>query len=144
MLGVEGEVETIDLFTTRLSHPDRSIVVVPNRKIVGEILHNYGSIRQIEIVVGVSYATNLDQAVAAVRAVLRGNPRVLPEPAPLVRVVATADSAINLAVQPWVKVPDYIPVIGELNQAIVEKFREAKIEMPFPQREVRILDGSAA
>jgi small-conductance mechanosensitive channel len=43
-----------------------------------------------------------------------------------------------------VKVPDYIPVIGELNQAIVEKFREAKIEMPFPQREVRILDGSAA
>jgi len=45
--GVEGQVEAIDLFSTRLSHPDRSIVVVPNRKIVGEILHNYGAIRQL-------------------------------------------------------------------------------------------------
>ena len=45
--GVEGRVEEISLFDTVLSHPDRSTVVVPNRKIVGEILHNYGSIRQI-------------------------------------------------------------------------------------------------
>src|SRR5215510_6110490 len=44
MVGVEGRVETIDLFTTSLSHADMSKVVVPNRKIVGEILHNYGKI----------------------------------------------------------------------------------------------------
>ena len=42
MVGVEGRVEAVDLFTTTLSHVDSSLVIVPNRKIVGEILHNYG------------------------------------------------------------------------------------------------------
>jgi len=51
MAGVEGRVESIDLFTTKLSHPDLSLVVVPNRKIVGEILHNYGEIRQLNLAV---------------------------------------------------------------------------------------------
>src|SRR5258706_7533021 len=41
IVGVEGQVESIELFSTRLSHADRSIVLVPNRKIVGEIMHNY-------------------------------------------------------------------------------------------------------
>src|SRR5271168_3737864 len=44
----EGQVENVSMFTTVLSHPDRSQVIIPNRKIVGEILHNYGKIRQIE------------------------------------------------------------------------------------------------
>ncbi|MFA6291932.1 MAG: mechanosensitive ion channel domain-containing protein, partial [Victivallales bacterium] len=51
--GVEGNVENISLFSTKLSHADKSVVVVPNRKIVGEILHNYGKIRQVNIIVGV-------------------------------------------------------------------------------------------
>lgn len=49
IVGVEGQVEEIDLFSTKLSHADRSMVVVPNRKIVGEILHNYGNIRQLNM-----------------------------------------------------------------------------------------------
>src|ERR1700693_1964314 len=75
--GVEGSVETIHLFSTTLSHADLSRVVIPNRKIVGEILHNYGQIRQVEVVVGVAYDTDLSRAVAAIREVLEGNPRVL-------------------------------------------------------------------
>src|SRR4051812_15108747 len=66
MAGVEGRVETIELFTTVLSHPDRSRVVIPNRKIVGEVLHNYGKIRQINVEVGVGYKTDLNVALAAV------------------------------------------------------------------------------
>jgi len=52
--GVEGQVKTIELFCTTLLHPDQSRVVVPNRKIVGEILHNYGQIRQLDMSVGVA------------------------------------------------------------------------------------------
>ena len=55
IVGVEGRVETINIFSTQLTHADRSRIVVPNRKIVGEILHNYGRIRQCELHVGVSY-----------------------------------------------------------------------------------------
>jgi small conductance mechanosensitive channel len=144
MVGVEGRVENIDLFTTKLGHPDRSIVVVPNRKIVGEILHNYGKIRQLDVIVGVAYATDLNLAITAINDVLKRNPRVLQDPEPVIRVVQTADSSINIAIKPWVNVPDYGPAIGEINQAVVEEFRRRNISIPFPQREIRLLNGTAA
>ncbi len=144
MLGVEGRVETIALFATRLSHADHSIVVVPNRKIVGEILHNYGRIRQLDLGVSVAYATDLNRALAAVNEVLRANPMVLKEPAAMVGVTSLADSSIDIAVKPWVNVPDYAVASAAINKAVVEKLREANIEIPFPQREIRILGASAA
>ncbi len=142
MAGEEGRVESIELFRTTLSHPDLSRVLVPNRKIVGEILHNYGSIRQLDVVVGVAYATDLNLAMAAIQTVLTANPRCLAEPAPVIRVIATGDSSINIAVKPWVKVPDYGRAIGEVNQAIVEEFRRRNISIPFPQREIRMLNAA--
>jgi small conductance mechanosensitive channel len=54
-----------------------------------------------------------------------------------------ADSSINLAVSPWTAVADYGPAQAEIYQAIVEQFRANKIEIPFPQREVRMLGGAA-
>src|SRR5215813_7118479 len=52
IVGVYGQVHTIELFATTLVHPDQSRVIIPNRKIVGEILHNYGTVRQLELTVG--------------------------------------------------------------------------------------------
>jgi len=143
MVGVEGRVEDIKLFNTVLSHADMSCIVVPNRKIIGEILHNYGGIRQLDIVVSVAYSTDLNAALAVVRDVLAQNPRTLKEPAPVIRVALLADSSINIAVQPWVNVPDYGPAIGEINQAMVEAFRARAISIPFPQREIRLLTPAA-
>ena len=59
IVGVYGQVSSIELFATTLLHPDQSRVIIPNRKIVGEILHNHGTIRQLELTVGVGYATDL-------------------------------------------------------------------------------------
>lgn len=143
MVGVEGRVEAIELFTTKLSHPDRSKIVVPNRKIVGEILHNYGSIRQLDVTVGVAYSTDLNAALAAVDTVLKSNERVLKDPPPVVRVSVLADSSINIAVKPWVPVLDYGVAVGEVNKAVVEEFRKRNISIPFPQREVRLLNPAA-
>lgn len=143
MAGVEGRVEAIELFNTKLSHPDMSRIIVPNRKIVGEILHNYGKIRQIEVVVGVAYDTDLNLALSAVTDVLNKNSRVLKEPAPVIRVAMLADSSINIMVAPWVGIPDYGAAIGEVNKAIVEDFRARGVSMPFPQREIRLLNPAA-
>ena len=139
--GVEGQVETIALFSTTLMHPDRSQLVIPNRRIVGEILHNYGSIRQISIVARVAYDTDLNQALAVIDETLRSNPRVLKDPAPVIQVSVLDDSSINIAAKPWTTVPDYSAAQGEINKAIVEVFRGRNIVIPFPQREVRILEG---
>jgi small conductance mechanosensitive channel len=142
IVGEEGRVEEITLFNTTLSHPDLSKVVIPNRKIAGEILHNHGEIRQLDLKIGVAYDTDLNQALSVVDEVLWGNPRVLREPAPRVQVSALADSSVNISVQPWASVTDYAPAIGELNKTLLETFRAKGISIPFPQREVRLLENA--
>ena len=139
----EGEVLDVRLFSTTLGHPDLSRVVIPNRKLVGEILHNYGQVRQLWIEVGVSYAADARAAVDAVAEVLRANPRVLREPEPGARIVRLAEWRVVIAATPWVKVPDYVAAGGELQQAILEAFRARGIALPVPQQDVRVVSSSA-
>ena len=137
----EGEVLDISLSNTTLGHADRSKVVIPNRKIVGEILHNYGRIRQLNVAVGVSYGTDMNVALGAIDEVLRANPHVLQDPAPGIAITRLADSSVVISVNPWVNVPDYIAAVGEVNKAILETFRARNVVIPFPQREVRMVGG---
>ncbi len=143
IIGCAGQVNTIDMFTTVLVHPDRSRVVIPNRKIVGEVLHNYGNIRQQDITVGVSYSTNLPAAIAVINQVLAANPRVLKDVPPVVVVGAFADSSIEILVKPWTSVNDFGLAAAEIKLAILESFRNSKIEIPFPQREIRVLNAGS-
>ncbi len=135
----EGEVLDISLFSTLLGHPDRSRVVIPNRKVAGEILHNYGTLRQLSVEVGVAYDTDIGAALRTIDEVLRANPRVLRDPAHVTSVARLADSRVLISVNPWVKVPDYGSATGEVNQSILEAFRSRKIEIPPPQCEIRML-----
>jgi len=143
IVGVEGRVENISLFSSTLSHTDLSRIVIPNRKIVGEILHNYGSIRQLQVMVGVAYDTELSHALAVIDEALKLNTRVLKDPTPVIQIAMLADSSINIAVKPWTAVMDYVAVTGEVNRAIVESFRGRNIVIPFPQQDVRILSHVA-
>ena len=142
-VGVEGEVEAITLFSTTLRHSDRSRIVVPNRKVVGEILQNFGSIRQCEIQVGIAYESDLSAVLGIIRELVEVNARVLKDPRPVIQVVNLADSAIVIAVKPWVAVSDYGPVAGEINQSLVEELRKREISIPYPQREIRLLKDAA-
>jgi small conductance mechanosensitive channel len=142
-VGVEGEVEAITLFSTTLRHADRSRIVVPNRKVVGEILQNFGRIRQCEIQVGIAYESDLSAALGIIRDLVQANERVLKDPKPVIQVVNLADSAIVIAVKPWVAVTDFGPVAGEINLSLVEELRRREIGIPYPQREVRLLKEAA-
>ncbi len=143
VVGVEGAVDTVSLFSTTLKHPDQSRIVVPNRKVVGEILQNFGSIRQSEVQVGIAYESDLSSALGTIRELVQANPRVLADPLPVIQVVALADSAVQIAVKPWVAVTDYGPVAGELNLSIAQELRRRGIAIPYPQREVRMLETAA-
>jgi small conductance mechanosensitive channel len=141
ILGVYGQVQTVELFSTCLLHSDMSRVVIPNHKIIGEILHNYGHIRQLDLSVGVGYASDLAEVLSVVQQIVAGNPRVLKTPAPVIGIANLAGSSITIAVKPWTAVPDVGPAQAEIYQAIVDHFRTRKIEIPFPQREVRLLNN---
>lgn len=132
LLGVHGDVVMIDIFSTRLMHPDHSSVIIPNRKIVGEILHNFGTIRQIHLTVDVVYKTDLDQALAIIRDVVASHPDVLKDPPPSVGVSNLGHPAVTIAIEPWTAVMHYASAQGELNKAIIEHFRAAHIEFPGP------------
>jgi small conductance mechanosensitive channel len=143
--GEEGRVETITLFSTTLSHPDRSLVVIPNRKISGEILHNFGRIRQLDLSVGVAYDTDLETAIATIAQVLKRNSRVLQDPPPVIQAVKLGEWAVSIGVKPWVLVTDYIPATGEINHAVLAALQAQRIEIPVPQQqEVRLMGASAA
>jgi small conductance mechanosensitive channel len=143
VVGVEGAVEAITLFSTVLRHADRSHIVVPNRRVVGEILQNFGRIRQCEIQVGLAYDSDLSLALGIIREVVQANARVLKDPIPVIQVVTLAESAVLIAVKPWVAVTDYGPVAGELNLSLVEELRKREISIPYPQHEVRLLKDAA-
>lgn len=141
LLGVYGQVTDISLFSTTLLHLDNSRVIVPNRKIVGEILHNYGKIRQLNLSVGIAYGSDTAMALEAVRAVLRQNPRILKEPEPVLGISALGESAITLAVSPWVSVEDFVAAQAEVYQAVLARFSDMKIEIPGPRTVVRLLNN---
>ena len=142
LLGVYGQVTDIALFSTTLLHADNSHVFVPNRKIVGEILHNYGKMRQLDLSVGVAYNTDLTMARTLVEDVLQQNPRVLKEPAPVIGIASLGDSFITLAIKPWVSVDDFVRAQAEVYQSLLERFQEKKIEIPGPRQAVRIINQS--
>jgi len=143
VVGVEGAVEAITLFSTTLRHTDRSRIVVPNRKVVGEILQNFGRVRQCDIQVGIGYESDLPAALAAIRDLVQANARVLADPKPVIQVVSLAESAVVIAVKPWVAVLDFVAAAGELNLSLVEELRRRNISIPYPQREVRLIENAA-
>jgi small conductance mechanosensitive channel len=142
LLGVYGEVIEIELFSTTLFHADNSRVIVPNRKIVGEILHNYGKIRQLDLSAGIAYEADLTLALLTVNNILQQNPHVLKEPAPVVGIASLNELAISLAVKPWVKVEDFVVAQAEIYQSVIEGFRDKKIKIPVPRREVSVINQS--
>lgn len=141
IVGEHGEVRDITLFNTVLSDPDGSTVVIPNRKIVGEIYHNYGRVRQLDLVVGVAYDSDLDLALAIIREVLQANPRVLQEPPALVQPVRFANSSIEIGVKPWVPMDQGFAARGEIHRAIARSFRERGISIPQELRVIGALHG---
>ena len=138
----EGEVLDVNLFSTTLGHLDRSKVIIPNRKIVGEILHNCGQIRRLALTVGIAYGSDVNAALRLIHDILGANPRVLQTRAPVVGVGRLADSSISLNINPWVAVPDFEAATSEINQAVLEVFRDQNVVIPFPQREVRMVPAS--
>lgn len=141
---VRGDVTAIELSSTILIQADFSRVVVPNRKIVGEILHNFGTMRQLTLTVRVPHTTDLTAALQAASQVVAQNARVLKDPAPTVGIAAVDDTGIKIAAWPWVRVTDVVAAEPELYLSLVEAFRARGIGVPAAAYEVRMLEAAGA
>jgi small conductance mechanosensitive channel len=141
--GVTGVVDEIRLAYTFLEDEDGVRILIPNRHIIGEIIHNSHATRLADTLVGVAYDSDIAQAIAVVRKVLQEIPEV-DEATAQVGLDAFADSSINLSVRFWIPTRQYHAVRFKVNQKILDALRAAGIVIAFPQREVRLLNDTVA
>lgn len=139
-----GVVTQITARYTVVRRPSGTEVIIPNEYLVSNIVYNqsYTDTRvSLTLPVQVGYATDLDMVMRLMEGVALAQARVLPEPAPKVLLTAFADSGINLELSFWIGDPAAGTggVRSAVNLAIWRAFREHGVEIPFPQREVRLL-----
>ena len=138
--GQSGTVREIKLFSTVITTVDNQTIYIPNNSIATAIIDNYSTadVRRVDWTVGISYGDDVDVARKAVLSMLAADPRVLPDPAPVVWVAALADSSVNLSIRAWVKNADYWNVFFEHNEQFYKELPKAGINFPFPQMDVHV------
>ncbi|HEY5641371.1 MAG TPA: mechanosensitive ion channel domain-containing protein [Woeseiaceae bacterium] len=138
--GINGVVEQVQILTTILRTGDNKRVIVPNGQIMDSIITNFSAneTRRVDLVIGVSYSDDIDRVRQAIREVVAADERVLTEPETTIAVSQLADSSVNFVVRPWVRTPDYWPVLFGLTEAIKKRFDRDGISIPFPQQDVHL------
>ena len=140
--GVEGRVEKISLRSTVIITNENMAVMMPNSKLVQNRFVNYSygnQLVRLNISVGVAYESDLDKVSEALLEAARSVKEVLSEPAPAVHFAEFGDSSLNLQIRVWINEPrDHGTIRSKVNFAIERSFRKHNIEIPFPQRDVRL------
>ncbi|MEA1980695.1 MAG: mechanosensitive ion channel [candidate division Zixibacteria bacterium] len=139
---IEGDVIAINMRATTIRSLNNIAIIVPNSEFVSSNVVNWShgdpKIR-LDIEVGVSYGSDLDKVLKALKEVAINHPEVLNSPEPEVLLSEFGDSSWNMVLRGWVARPKrhYI-TRSEINCAIVRIFRENDIEIPFPQCDLHV------
>ncbi len=139
--GVSGVVEEIKLPCTVLVNEDGEKIVIPNKEIVGQILWNSAENKVVEKTLGISYKDDPEAAVAIILKTLQSISKVRQQPAPIIGIEAFGESAIVIGLRYWVPTKEYFLVMYQANLAIYKALRVAKITIPYPQREIRMVSS---
>jgi len=138
--GLTGIVKEIKLGCTLLTTEDGEEITIPNKKVMGEIFINSFPYKVVEGSIGIAYSADPDAAIQVVRSCLANQEAIASEPPPQIGIEAFADSSINIGYRYWVKTEVYYQTQYKINLAIFKGFQQKGVSIPFPQREVRILN----
>jgi len=138
---LSGTVARIRIRATWLTGFDRKEIVVPNKEFVTSQLTNWShsdlTVR-VDVSVGIAYGSDVELAIREMLAVAEANKRLLADPKPQVLFVGFGDSALNLELRAFSQVAQGVLAKHELHLAVDRAFRDAGIEIPFPQRDLHI------
>lgn len=142
--GVAGTVDSIQIFHTVLRTGDNKTIIVPNGNLSNGIITNTNRqpTRKVVFDVGVDYEADLQKA-REVLLELAKDPRVLTDPAPEAVISTLGDSSITVSLRVWVKTADYWSVMFMFNEQSRDRLKTAGIDIPFPQRVIRVVQDSA-
>ena len=138
--GTAGVIKSISIFSTIMTTGDNKEIIVPNGAIYGGNITNYSAkpTRRIDMVVGISYDSDLKKAKAILNEMIAADERILKDPAPTVAVAELADSSVNFVVRPWVASADYWTVKFDFTEAVKLRFDAEGIVIPYPQMDVHV------
>ncbi|GAA0787027.1 mechanosensitive ion channel family protein [Marinobacterium sediminicola] len=143
--GVSGLVKEVHLSHTLLTNEDGVEISIPNKHVVGEIIHNSHANTLAEVSIDIAYSADPEHASALLKKALQTfGDQICQEPAPQVGIEAFGESGITLGVRVWLPTERYYDLLYSINLALFNALKDAGIEIPFPQREVRLLNTPTA
>jgi len=140
--GVSGIVDEVNLGATILKDEDGVKITIPNKHIVGEILHNSEEKRIVEEIVGISYDSDPEKAIQIIKEALNEFQEISKEPPPRVGIQKFSDSSIDIGLRYWIPTQKYFKTLYQVNLAVYKQLKARDIEIPFPQRDVHIVSRS--
>jgi small conductance mechanosensitive channel len=138
--GVRGIVADIHLAFTELTDEDNVHITIPNKHIVGEIIHNSKHDSLLELGVGISYNADPEQAISAIRQALAQIENLSTERELIIGIDEFGDSSVNIRVRAWAKTAYFYQTKFIANQVIYQALQQAKINIPYPQRDVHMVE----
>lgn len=137
--GVWGLVQEVHLAYTVLTNEDGEHITIPNKHIIGEIIHNSQADTILELSVGIAYDTNANEAIESIKQAL-GSLGALSKDRPVqVGIENFGDSSIDIGIRCWAPTEKFHDVRFKCNSALHSVLQEKGVVIPFPQREVRML-----
>ncbi|HEY9103281.1 mechanosensitive ion channel family protein [Chitinimonas sp.] len=149
---IDGRQGTVTGITARyvlLKLGDGGEAIIPNDSLISSTVLNLSHsdrLFRVAMPIQVAYDTDLDAASALLLSLTQGQPRILPEPVPQVLVKGFGESGIDLELAYWIGDPDQgsASLRSELNLKIWRAFKEQGIEIPYPRRDVYLINGQTA
>ena len=139
---VTGSVTRIRIRATTITNWDRKEYIVPNREFITGRLLNWtlsDQTNRVVVEVGVAYGSDISQVREIILQAARDNEEVLDDPSPVVTFEAFGDSSLNFVLRCFLPtLENRLATIHDLHAAINDRFREAEIEIPFPQRDLNV------
>jgi len=139
---VSGTVSRIQIRATWITAFDRKELIVPNKEFVTGRLINWtlsDSVLRVEIPVGIAYGSDTNRAIEVLEQVARDSWRVLQDPPAQILFLGFGDSSLSFELRVFIRsVNNLLPVTHELHMSIDQAFREAGIEIAFPQRDLHV------
>lgn len=141
--GHAGSVKHLGLFVTEMATGDNVQIIIPNSQVWGSSIKNYSahSTRRVDLVIGIGYDDDIDQAITEIGNVINADERSNPSPEPAIFVSELGDSAVNIVVRVWTMSSNYWPLKAALTKNIKHKFDEKNISFPYPQQDIHIVSN---
>ena len=138
--GVSGKVKQMSLVSTTITTFDNQRVIVPNKKIWGDVIRNMNAEdkRRVDLVFGIGYDDDIELADEVLHEIVDNYELSLEDPAPVIRLHTLGESSVDFIVRPWVKTSDYWTAYWDITRAVKKRFDEEGISIPFPQQDMHI------